>query len=366
MLVRISSAHAGGGKRLFGERMELLAGQHDACRGAEKVDTLPVDGPGVERVRALHLELLEGIPPRGGRQVHAVRADDAPVVERVLAGMPQADQAWLACERRHREARDELDRLLGEREGLLEGRAVLHELADARDVAPAAHPDADRVDRPAPEDLDEVVAGLLHLEGLLHERPVIGRHGDAAVVSQEVRRVEEEDVERVALDPLAAVEQPPERSRLRVDADPEEVLEPVGRAHLVRDGADAADPGDDVDDLVGGPPHDELLEVARRLEDAEARLEDLAILHSQPERAFALDPRELMNLVQALVHDLVRRRSAAHAFPPRGDGSAAVVPRPLRAPPSSVTMLRNGSEYAVNPAKSRPISSRGRSPAIWR
>ena len=36
--------------------------------------------------------------------------------------------------------------------------------------------------------------------------------------------------------------------------DPEVVLERVDRAHLVRDGADAADAGDDVEDLVRRPP----------------------------------------------------------------------------------------------------------------
>ena len=175
-------------------------------------------------------------------------------------------------------------------------------------------------------------------------------------------------MERVALDPLAAVQEAPERPCLRIDPDPEEILEPVGRAHLVGDGADPADPGNDVDDLVGGPSHDDLLEVAWRLEDPEARLDHLAVLDPEMEGAFALHPGELVNLVDALVHDLVWGRRAAHAFPPRGAGPAAVVvaPRAVRAPPSSVTMLRKGSEYAVNPANSRPISSRGRSPAIWR
>ena len=39
---------------------------------------------------------------------------------------------------------------------------------------------------------------------------VIPGHRDAALVAQEVGRVQEVDVERVALDPFAAVEQPPE------------------------------------------------------------------------------------------------------------------------------------------------------------
>ena len=90
---------------------------------------------------------------------------------------------------------------------------------------------------------------------------------------------------------------------------------------------------------------DELLEVAGGLEDPQAGLDDLAVFHPQAKRAFALDAGELVDFVDALVHDLLRCRSAAHALPPRGAGWAAVVALwPVRVPPSSVTMLRNGSE----------------------
>ena len=84
-------------------------------------------------------------------------------------------------------------------------------------------------------------------------------------------------MERVALDPLAAVEQPAQRADGRVDRDPGQVLERVDGAHLVGDRADPADAGDDVEDLVRRPADDQLLEVARRLEDREVRLDDLAV-----------------------------------------------------------------------------------------
>ena len=77
---------------------------------------------------------------------------------------------------------------------------------------------------------------------------------------------------------------------------PNSVLERVDGAHLVRDRADAADARDDVDDLVGRPADDEPLEVARRLEDPEAGLDDLAVADEQPERAFALDPGQLLDV----------------------------------------------------------------------
>ena len=73
---------------------------------------------------------------------------------------------------------------------------------------------------------------------------------------------------------------------------PKPCLEGVDRAHLVGDRADAADAGDDVDDLVRRAADDEPLEVARRLEDLEVRLHDLAVADAQAQRAFALDAGE--------------------------------------------------------------------------
>ena len=104
--------------------------------------------------------------------------------------------------------------------------------------------------------------------------------------------MEHVDVESVALDPFAPVEELPQRPNLRVDFDFEQVLEGHRSAHLVGDGADAAYSGDDVDDFVGRPAHDQLLEVARRLEDRQARLADLAVRDAQPESAFTLDARD--------------------------------------------------------------------------
>ncbi len=44
---------------------------------------------------------------------------------------------------------------------------------------------------------------------------------DGVRVAEEVRGVQQVDVQRVALDPLAAVEQPPQRAQLAVDPDAE-------------------------------------------------------------------------------------------------------------------------------------------------
>ena len=54
------------------------------------------------------------------------------------------------------------------------------------------------------------------------------------------------DMQRMALDPFAAIDQPPQRPQLPVDLDAEGVLDRMHRAHLIGDRADAADAGNDV------------------------------------------------------------------------------------------------------------------------
>src|ERR1035437_41987 len=74
------------------------------------------------------------------------------------------------------------------------------------------------------------------------------------------------------------------------------MLERHRRAHLVGNRAYAADAGDDVDDLVGRPTDDQLLEVAWRFEDREARFEHRAVRDAQPKCAFTLDSRDADDL----------------------------------------------------------------------
>ena len=52
------------------------------------------------------------------------------------------------------------------------------------------------------------VADLLQLEAALHDVGVVARHLDRALVAEEIGRVQHVDVQRVALDPFAAIEQP--------------------------------------------------------------------------------------------------------------------------------------------------------------
>jgi hypothetical protein len=103
-------------------------------------------------------------------------------------------------------------------------------------------------------------------------------------------------VEGVTLDPLPAIEQPAKGDGRRIDFDPEGCLGRVDRCHLVRDWADAADAGDDVDDLVHGSADDQPLEIARRLEDLEPGRLHGAFPHAEVKRALTLDAGQVAHV----------------------------------------------------------------------
>jgi hypothetical protein len=124
---------------------------------------------------------------------------------------------------------------------------------------------------------------------------VVARELDRALVAQKVRQVEHEDVQRVALDPLAAVEEPAQRSQLSVDLDAACLLHRLHRAHLVGDRADPADAGGDVRRLGEGAPAQERLEEARRLVDLQLDVVDAAVSDRHQHRALALDAGEVVS-----------------------------------------------------------------------
>ena len=155
------------------------------------------------------------------------------------------------------------------------------------------------MDLAAADDDHQLVPGLLQGQAALDDVGVIARHLDRSVVAEEVGRVEHVDVERVALDPLAAVEEPPQEPDRLAHLDPADVLHRVDRAHLVRDRADAADAGGDVGRLEEGAAAQERLEEARRLEDPQLDLVDLAVDEPDRHRPFALDSGEVVSLDRA-------------------------------------------------------------------
>ncbi len=156
----------------------------------------------------------------------------------------------------------------------------------------AAEPHVDGVDGAAAELFDDRVARLLDAQPALHVRTLGAGEFDGAVDAEEVRGVQQVDVQDLALDPLAAVQQPPQRGDLPGHRDAAGVLEGPAGAHLVRDRADAAHPGGDVGRLGVRAAAQERLEEPRRLVDAQLGSGDRAVIDRQVQRSLPLDPGE--------------------------------------------------------------------------
>ena len=166
------------------------------------------------------------------------------------------------------------------------------------------------------DDRHHLVARLLQRERLRDEVGIVARELDRALVAEKVRRVEHEDVQRMALDPLAAVEEATQRAQLASDLDAARLLHRLHGAHLVRDRADAADAGGDVRRLRERAAAKEGLEEARRLVDVELDLVDPAVLDLDEHRALAFDARQVVGL-DRLRATLSHRRSVPLRMPGR-------------------------------------------------
>ncbi len=111
--------------------------------------------------------------------------------------------------------------------------------------------------------------------------------------------MQEVDVQRVALDPLTAVQQPAQRRHRVADFDAASVLHRQARRHLVGDGADPADPRRDVGGFAEVPAHEHRLEEARWLEDIQRDVADASVAHDDAQRALALDASDALSADRA-------------------------------------------------------------------
>ncbi len=231
-----------------------------------------------------------------GVDVEAAARDDTAFVEGVFAGMAQRHELVIAPALGKIEPRRPahgFERRVARPFQLLGQRG---EFGAARDLVEAPDPHIDRVDLAPAQQRHDLIADLLELQAAAHRVAMIAREIDGALIAEEIRRMQHIDVEHVALDPFAAIEQAPQVAQRAVHADAEGVLHGVDRAHLVGDRANAADAGGDVRRLGEGAAAQERLEEARRLEDGELGAAHLAVTHDDLERSFALDAREIIDL----------------------------------------------------------------------
>ena len=145
---------------------------------------------------------------------------------------------------------------------------------------------------PPPDGLHDRVASPPEREAALDDAAVIAGHLDRSRVAEEVWSVQHVDVQRVARDPLPAVQQPAQRGNRLAGLHPADSLDCQVCAGLVGDRADTADPGGDVRGFSVGPPAQEGFEESGWLVDIEPDLLDQVVDHSHVQGALALHTRQ--------------------------------------------------------------------------
>ena len=152
----------------------------------------------------------------------------------------------------------------------------------------AADLEIDGMDGAAAHGLDDLVAELFQRQSLGDDLGMGAGDLEGVLHAEKIGGMQHGRVQDVALDPLAAVNQPaqvPERTR---DPEAERVLHRLAGAQHVGDGADAADPGGNVGRLGEHPPPEQGLEKARRFIDLEPDIGDLSVADADIQRALPL------------------------------------------------------------------------------
>jgi len=308
------------------------------------------------------------VPPRRGERQARARRHGAPL-DRVGSGPAQREHVRLA-------------RVIGEVEPgdpCCRGQRVIErpaqrvgergELGPGGRPVEAADADVDGVNGPAADQFHDGVPGLLERQAALHDVAPGRGHLDSAAVTEEIRRVQEVDVQRMALDPFPAVQQPAQVGDRSLDGDAAGVLDRLARAHLVGDRADAADPGRDVRRLSVGATAQECLEEAGRLVDVQPRLFDPVAAGPDVQGAFAFHPGQFGDRQDAVVLVCHVQRLFPVALSRGGAGLNLAVRRPracrsvrhrVPGPRSRPGRPRPRGSGARPPARSRSRSGRRR------
>ena len=332
--------------RLPGQRREPVVVQAVAGQGSDDIRAAVLDQPGVQRVGVLDVLLGDVVGKPLRRKCESAAAHDRTGLERVAVVGAHRDVLVRLFEIGELEARDQLDRGESVVAAPLERWTQCPQLLPGREPVEAAHAHVHRVDRTTSDRFHDGVACLLQAQPLLDDVGVLLRHLDGTGVAEEVGRMQQVDVQGVALDPLAAVEQSAERSDLLGHRDSAGVLQGQAGTHLVGDRTDAADARRDVRRLREGAPAEKSLEEPRRLVDAQLRRRSPA--RRGHGRASLLRPR----LGRACRHAAAVRRLRPCAS--RQPFVSVETDSSWRSP-----SRRNGSAAALNVRKMRVTSRSG-------
>src|SRR6266700_3670906 len=165
-----------------------------------------------------------------------------------------------------------------------------------RHLIKAANTHVDGMNLPATQERDNGIASLLHVQAALHNVGVVLRHVHGIRIAQKVGRMEHVDMQGMALDPFATVEQPPQLAKLPVNYYAEGLLHRMDGAHLVGDGTDAADASSDIGGLTVHATSQKRLEEARWLEDLQFHVRNPVAVDLHVERPLPFDASQVVHL----------------------------------------------------------------------
>ena len=157
------------------QRMQLIAGQGQARRGAEQV-VPAIASTGVERGRVLVLLLLEGRLPVRRRQVQPFAGHDSAVIECVAVLGAQRQQQRLALEAGQVEGRHPTHGCQGVLEASLDHRAQAIAAPHGRGAREAADAEAHRMHGSTAEQFEDRHAGVLERQAALDLGPMLACH----------------------------------------------------------------------------------------------------------------------------------------------------------------------------------------------
>src|SRR6266702_6751546 len=226
------------------------------------------------------------------------------LVKGILVRVPKSHELIVLLKVRERQLRHPAHRLQRYLTSQLELLHQRPELLFFRNLVKPAHAHIDRMDLSSADERHDGIARLLHLQSAFDEIGIILRHAYRVGIAEKVRRVQHVDVQGMALDPFAAVEQPAQGAQLSLNGYAEGMLHRVYGAHLVSDRADAADTRGDIGSLAIRTTAQERFEETRRLKYPEFDIGHLVAAHLHVERAFTLDARQVIHLYRSIVHVL--------------------------------------------------------------
>ena len=152
---------------------------------------------------------------------------------------------------------------------------------------------------PASHQSHDPVSRFFQAQALLHDRLMVTRHGDGIGIAEEIRRMQHVYVKRMTFNPFSAVEKPSQLPHGRIDRDTEGALDGVYRAHLIRDGTDSADAGDNVGKFREVPAAEKGLEETGRFVDVQLYVLNLIPFELDVKRTFPFDSRQNIYLDRA-------------------------------------------------------------------